>query len=553
MIEEAFKVKVFDDEINISSGTTYDDLRKKYQNKYKLPVVIAKQNGSYHELNDEIKSDGEIEFFDVLSSYGNRIYLNGLIYLTIYAIKELYGINKKVYVRYAIDYGLYIETSMQLTKEMLKEINKKMLETVESDLPIVPVDVDRLEAIEYFKKVNEKDKANMLKYNTNSYIKLYRLGNRYDYFFSFMVPRTGLLDRFKLHYIDENGFVLMYPDRYNKGVINEYKHHAQRFEVFNDYKEWINLMKIPDSAALNKVVSQGEIGNLIRIDETLQANKLLNIAKDIYEHKNRIKVILIAGPSSSGKTTTSLKLTNYLRSFGLNPLQISLDDYFVPRAKNPKKKDGSYDYECLEALDLKLLNKNIASLLDGKEIVAPVYNFIKGEPEYIKPMHLEDNDILILEGIHGLNPKLLEEIPRNKQYKIYISPMTGVNIDRHNRISTSDNRLLRRIIRDNRTRGYKVEDTMASWENVRLGEEKYIFPYQDDANVTYNTALIYELGILKTYAEPLLYNVDYKSEYYAEAKRLLNLLKTFLPIPSDDIPDDSVIREFIGGSCFKVN
>jgi len=233
--------------------------------------------------------------------------------------------------------------------------------------------------------------------------------------------------------------------------------------------------------------------------------------------------------------------------------RLSLDDYFVPRAKNPKKKDGSYDYECLEALDLKLLNKNIASLLDGKEIVAPVYNFIKGEPEYIKPMLLEDNDILILEGIHGLNPKLLEEIPRNKQYKIYISPMTGVNIDRHNRISTSDNRLLRRIIRDNRTRGYKVEDTMASWENVRLGEEKYIFPYQDDANVTYNTALIYELGILKTYAEPLLYNVDYKSEYYAEAKRLLNLLKTFLPIPSDDIPDDSIIREFIGGSCFKVN
>ena len=195
MIEEAFKVKVFDDEINISSGTTYDDLRKKYQNKYKLPVVIAKQNGSYYELNDEIKSDGEIEFFDVLSSYGNRIYLNGLIYLTIYAIKELYGINKKVYVRYSIDKGLYIETSMQLTKEMLKEINKKMLETVESDLPIVPVDVDRLEAIEYFKKVNEKDKANMLKYNTNSYIKLYRLGNRYDYFFSLM-PRTGLLNRF---------------------------------------------------------------------------------------------------------------------------------------------------------------------------------------------------------------------------------------------------------------------------------------------------------------------------------------------------------------------
>ena len=236
----------------------------------------------------------------------------------------------------------------------------------------------------------------------------------------------------------------------------------------------------------------------------------------------------------------------------MNPVQLSMDDYFVPRAKNPKKEDGSYDYECLEALDLKLLDSNIEKLLNGEKIMAPVYNFIKGEPEFTKELELNKNDIIVMEGIHALNPKLLPSIPRSKKFKMYISPMTALNIDNHNRISTSDNRLLRRIVRDNRTRGYKVESTLESWSNVRFGEEKYIFPYQDEANVTFNTALIYELGVLKTYAEPLLYSVDIDSPYYAEAKRLINLLKTFLPMPSEDIPDDSLIREFIGGSCFKV-
>ena len=393
----------------------------------------------------------------------------------------------------------------------------------------------------------------MLKYNTNTYITLYKLGNMYDFFFSKMPISTGVLTEFNLEFLNEAGFIMMYPNLYNLGEIGKYQHHPQRFEIYKEYRDWIKIMNIENSSDLNRIVSNGRIGNLIRLDETIQANKLLTIAKDIYEHKDRIKIVLIAGPSSSGKTTTSIKLANYLNSFGLNPIPVAMDDYFVARKKTPKNPDGSYNYECLEAIDTELFNENMDKLLNGEEIVAPVYNFISGEPEYTKHMRLEKNDILIIEGIHGLNPEILKNIPRSRKYKIYISPLTGLNIDNHNRISTSDNRLLRRIIRDNRTRGYSVEKTLEGWASVRRGEEKYIFPYQDEANVTYNTALIYELGILKTYAEPLLYSVDPKSEYYGEAKRLINLLKTFLPMPSEDIPDDSLLREFIGGSCFKVS
>ena len=344
----------------------------------------------------------------------------------------------------------------------------------------------------------------------------------------------------------------MYPNRYDLGKIGKYQHHQQRFDVYNEYQEWVKLMNVKNASDLNDIVSSGKIGNLIRLDETIQASRLLNIAKEIYSHKDRLKIILIAGPSSSGKTTTSIKLTNYLTSFGLNPIQISMDDYFLSRRETPKKEDGSYDYECLEAVNTELFNENVDKLLNGEEIIAPVYNFLTGEPEYKLPMKLGKNDVLVIEGIHALNPEILKNIPRSRKYKMYISPMTGINIDNHNRISTSDNRLLRRIVRDNRTRGYKVERTLEAWKDVREGEEKYIFPYQDEANVTFNTALIYELGILKTYAEPLLYSVDPKSEYYNEAKRLINILKTFLPMPSEDIPDDSLLREFIGGSCFKV-
>lgn len=552
MIDKSLKVTIMGEETKVMAGTTFEDIAKEYQSKFNYPIVVAKEKGIYKELYEIVEGNSEIEFYDCSDCEGNRIYLNGLIYLLIYSVKELYGKSTKVNVRYTIDKGLYITLSKKLTKDMIKEIKNKMLEVVEQDIRITPKNVMRIEAIDYFEKMGDTDKASMLRYNTNSYITLYKLGNIYDFYFSKMPASTGILNNFNVEYLNEEGFILMYPNRYTNGEVQKYQHHPQRFEVYNEYRDWIKMMNIENASNLNEIVSNGKIGNLIRLDETIQANKLLNIAKEIYSHKERLKIILIAGPSSSGKTTTSIKLTNYLTSFGLNPIQISMDDYFISRSETPKKPDGSYDYECLEAVNTKLFNENVDRLLNGEEIIAPVYNFLTGEPEYKLPMKLGKNDVLVIEGIHALNPEILKNIPRSRKYKMYISPMTGLNIDSHNRISTSDNRLLRRIIRDNRTRGHKVEKTLACWKDVREGEEKYIFPYQDEANVTFNTALTYELGVLKTYAEPLLYSVDPKSEYYNEAKRLINLLKTFLPMPSEDIPDDSLLREFVGGSCFKV-
>lgn len=552
MIDEGIKAIVFGEEKTFARGTTFEDIIKEYKDKFEIPIVVAKEKGIYKELSELVEGGSEIEFFDLMSGEGNRIYLNGLIYLLIYSIKELYGKKTKVYVRYSIDKGLYITLDKKLTKDMIKEIKNKMLEVSEQDIKITPRNVSRLEAIDYFEKNGDTDKSSMLKYNTNSYITLYQLGHMYDFYFSKMPTSTGVLNKFNIEYLNEEGLVLMYPHRYSNGEVSKYHHIQQRFDVYHEYQDWVRIMNITNAADLNDIVSQGKMGNLIRLDETIQASRLLNIAREIHSHKERLKIILIAGPSSSGKTTTSIKLTNYLTSFGINPVQISMDDYFVSRKKTPKKKDGTYDYECLEAVNVELFNENVDKLLNGEEIVAPVYNFLTGEPEYKLPMKLGKNDVLVIEGIHALNPAILSNIPRSKKYKMYISPMTGISIDNHNRISTSDNRLLRRIIRDNRTRGHKVEKTLASWKDVREGEEKYIFPYQSEANVTFNTALIYELGILKTYAEPLLYSVDPKSEYYNEAKRLINLLKTFLPMPSEDIPDDSLLREFIGGSCFKV-
>ena len=322
------------------------------------------------------------------------------------------------------------------------------------------------------------------------------------------------------------------------------------FEVFQECRDWAKLIDVENAVDLNRVVSTGKINDLIRIDETLQSNRLLNLAREINSKRKEIKIVLMAGPSSSGKTTTSRKLRMYLESFGLHPRVLSMDDYFVERNETPKDKDGNPDFECLEAVDLKLFDKQIGELLDGKTIKIPTFNFVLGTKEYKSEMTLGEEDILLIEGIHALDSKVLTNISRSKKYKIYISALTELNIDNHNRVSTTDNRLLRRIIRDNRTRAHSVENTIAAWNSVREGEEKYIFPYQDDADFTFNSALIYEIGVLKTYVEPLLFSVPQNSPYYGEAKRLIEFLHLFLPIPADVIPQDSIIREFIGGSCF---
>lgn len=546
---ENIRVTVMGEEKEVSKNTTYLELSRMYQKSFKNPIIIAKQNNVYKELNDKIDIHGNIELFDYTEREANRVYLNGLVYLVIYAFKDLY--NGKIRVKHSLDKGLYIETDTKINEEKIAFLKKRMHELSAMNLPIDKINVDRLDAIRYFENLKDYSKVGLMKYNTNTYVTLYKLGNLYNFFFSNMPITTGVLNSFDLEYLNEYGFVLLFPTVYMQDSIKKYVHHEKIFEVFKEYHSWARLMNIDNSYSLNELVSSGNVGTLIRMDEMLQSNRLFNIAKNIYDKKDLIKIVLMAGPSSSGKTTTCNKLSMYLQSFGLVPHTISMDDYFVKREASPKNADGSYNFECLEAIDLELFDQQMKDLLEGKEVLMPVYNFLLGQPEFTKKLKLGSNDILLIEGIHGLNPKILESIPKESKYKIYISPLTGLNLDNHNRMSTTDNRLLRRIVRDSKTRGYSVVDTIASWPNVRKGEEDYIFPYQDEADCVFNSAFIYELGVLKTYVEPLLYSVDNNSPYYNEAKRLINMLKMFLPIPSEDIPKDSLLREFIGGSCFK--
>ena len=467
-----------------------------------------------------------------------------------YAVKKIYGPGANILVQHSLDKGIYIQTTFKLTEEKLENIKLVMKEIIKKDIPITKVTIDRIEAKKYFMSIGDETKAGILKYNTNNYITLYRLGNLYNYFYTLMPTSTGVLKDFDLTYIKGNGFILRFPTIYINDKIKKYEHHPKMFEVFEEFREWAKIINVKNTVQLNRVVSTGKISDLIKMDETLQSNRLLNVAKEINERKSKVKIVLMAGPSSSGKTTTSRKLCMYLKSFGLNPKAIEMDNYFVEKEETPKDANGKYDFECLEAMDLKLFDKQMSQLLAGEKVVMPTFNFIFGKKEFNTELQLGENDILIIEGIHALDSKVLTNINREKKFKIYISPLTELSLDDQNRISTSDNRLLRRIIRDNRTRNYRVENTLEQWPSVRAGEELYIFPFQDEADATINSAAIYEFGVLKTYAEPLLYSVESDSPYYEEAKRLLNFLKLFLPIPSESIPADAVIREFIGGSYF---
>ena len=550
-MNETVNVKINGENYEYFKGISLEEISKSFQSICKYPIILAKVNKSIKELSYQVTHDAKIEFIDLTSKDGNRVHISGLTFVAVYAVKSLYGRNADIIIQHSLDKGLYIETNFDLNEDKVNQIKREMIRIIASDLDITKLTIDRMEAIKYFKTINDLPKAGVMKYNTNTYVTLYRLGNLYNYFYSMMPTSTGKVKDFDLTYIKDNGFILRFPTTYINDHIKEYEHHPHMFEVFKEYRDWAQIMNIENSVDLNKVVSSGKINELIRIDETVQSNRLLNIATSINQNKN-IKIVLMAGPSSSGKTTTSLKLSMYLRSCGLKIRTLSMDDYFKDRNEAPIGADGKPDFESLEAVDLNLFNEQIEKLLNYEEVILPTYNFILGVKEYKTKSRLEKNEILVIEGIHGLDSNILTNIPRENKFKIYLSPLTEINIDNHNRVSTSDNRLLRRMIRDNRTRGYGVDKTLEAWKNVREGEEKYIFPYQDDADVTFNTALIYEIGVLKTYVEPLLYSVEPESDYYEDAKRLIDFLRLFLPIPSDAIPQDSIIREFIGGGCFNI-
>lgn len=535
-------------EYKFAKDTSLLEMSRLFVENFEHSIVLASVDGVMKELFFIPENNAKIVFFDLTSTVANRSYVAGLMYLMQYSIKELYGSSVDVIVHHSIDKGILIEPTIDLDEERIKVLEEKMNEVVKQDLPIKRLTVDRLEASNYFKKIGDMSKVGVLKYNTNSVVTLYRLGNLYNYFYTYMPVSTGVLNEFELTYVSKRRLVLRFPSIYTNGKIKEYVEHKNMLEAFNACNEFNVRTHMQNASDINNIVSQGKINELIRLNEMVYNEMLLGIARKITS-KKEVELVLIAGPSSSGKTTVSKKLKLCINGQARRVYALAMDDFFKNREENPKV-DGKYDFESLDSVDLDLFNTTIQKLLNKEETPIPKFNFISGKKEFEEKWQLVEGDILIIEGIHALDNHILGNIERKKKYKIYISPITEVNMDNQSRISTTDNRLLRRIIRDNRTRGYNVEQSLAFWPDVRKGEEEYIFPYQDDADYTFNSGLIYEIGVLKTYVEPLLYNVDITSPYYEEAKRLINFLRIFLPIPSDAVPEDSVLREFIGGSCY---
>ncbi len=549
---DSVKVTVAGNTIKVTDGTSLEELSKLYQDEFKYDIILAKVDGIYEELNETIHKDCTVEFFDLTDKGANQVYLNGLIYLVIYATKRLFGRQIDIKVNHSIDKGLYIETNRKITEESIEKLELEMRKIVQDDLPITKATVTRFDAMDYFENTGDFVKKEIMKYLTSTHVTLYKLGPFYNYLYSQMPINTKCLSQFELTYLHKNGFVLRFPTIYMENGIKPYEHREKVFNLFKESREWAKMLHLENVVDLNKRVSESRIDELIRIDELVKNAKLLELAKAIVSKKNKARIVLLAGPSSTGKTTTTNKLVLCLKSLGCNPKMISMDDYFVDRKDTPLDEDGKPDFERLEAVDLELFEKTVQKLVSGEKTVVPTYSFLLGKKEFKDEMSLEEDEILLIEGIHALNPKVLEHIPKEDKTTVYLSALTELNIDNHTRVSTTDNRLLRRIVRDNRTRGNSVEDTLEKWKKVRLGEEKYIFPYQDDADYTYNTAMIYELGVLKTFVEPLLYSVSPESPYYNEALRLINFLRVFLPISSESIPEDSILREFIGGGCFKI-
>ena len=532
------------------SGTTVGEISEYYQDSFSYPILLGKIDNELVELNEPLTRSHNIDFYDRSSGVGNSIYGRTLQFLIVVALNKLWE-EAEVIVQFSIDKGFYCELlNKNVTEEDIEKLEEKMREIVKENHVINKMSVSRIDAIKFFQRKKQYDKVDVLKYISNTYINLYRIDNIYDYFYGKLAYTTGQIDDFKLNWINETGFVVSFPSSYNPECTLEYVHHQMMFDKFLAYSKWATMINLETAADLNQVVAKGEYGNLIGLSEVYYNNQLVDIANNIMNNR-KIKLILIAGPSSSGKTTTAKKLAIYLRSKGLKPYQISMDNYFVERAKTPKLPNGELDTESLKCVDVTLLNKQLTELFEGNKIDLPTYNFVTGKREYNgETLKIDDDGIIIVEGLHCMNDELTLSIDRNLKYKIYITPLTQINVDHHNRIHTSDTRKLRRIVRDNKYRGYKASETLSRWKTIREGEEKYIFPYQDDADYVVNSALLYELGILKTYVEPLLFNVPEDDPNYPEAIRLINLLRNFLPIPSEDVPTDSVLREFIGRSSF---
>lgn len=535
--------------IVVHEDTTLYDLIKRL-NKTD-DIIACSINNEIVELSYKLKEDTKLKLISIKDRMGAKIYRSGLKFIYITAIKELFGINTDVKLLHSLDKGIYTRIDLDLTVDIVKDIKAKMEELVSRDLRFEKITTSRKEAIKYFNEVKEKEKSSMYKQMTGDALTLYNLLNYYNYFYTKMPYSTGIIKSFDLTLTKDKGVMLEYPSTYDM-KIPPYTHMDQILNVFKEYGKWADTLGVKYVSDVNNVVIEGKIKEFIELNEIKQNNDLLKIASEIEKNLNDIKLVLIAGPSSSGKTTTSKKLSLYLKSKGINPFVLSTDDFFKNRIDTPKNENGEYEYDIPEALDIDLFNEKLTSLIKGEETLLPTYNFLTGEKEYKHaPVSLKNRDLIIVEGIHTLNEMLTNKIDRKNKLKIYISPFTPLDLDRHNHVSTVDLRLIRRLVRDYRTRGYNAEETLKNWRVVRRSEEKYIFPYQKEADIVLNTALIYELGVLKTYAVPILFSVSYHSEYYSEALRIINFLKSFLNISDSMLPETALLREFVGGGYFE--
>lgn len=550
------KVTLNGEVYQVEKGTTLGALAKEYGTQEKGMIVLAYVNGKLTELYKPVRYDCEVSFVTTAEKVGSDTYKRSMTLLMLKAFREVLkkrGSNGWIRVLFSLSKGYYCELNSKtakVTESLLNDVTKKMQELVELDLPIEKHTYKSSDLMKRFEMQGRQDKVKLFKYRRASNANAYRLDGYEDYYYGYMVPSTGYLTQFAL-YPYEDGFVLQMPERRNPDVLPEFAPAKKLFSVLKQSDDWGVILNIDTVGGLNDAIAKGEINDLMLVQEALQEKNIADIAARIAQEDK--KIILIAGPSSSGKTSFSHRLSIQLRALGLKPHPIALDNYFVDREYTPKDENGNYDFECLEAVDVGQFNQDMARLLDGDEVMMPTFNFQLGKREYRgNTLKLEEGDVLVIEGIHGLNPEMTAGLPAYSKFKIYISALTQLNVDEHNRVATTDGRLIRRIVRDARTRGNSAQKTIAMWDSVRRGEEKNIFPYQEEADVMFNSALIYELAVIKPYVEPLLFAIPSDTREYQEAKRLLKFLDYFLCVSSENIPKNSILREFVGGSCFPV-
>lgn len=553
MDKKNYQFQIGEEEKSYPEGTLFWDIAKEYQSEYENDIVLVQVDNRLRELNRRVERDGVLKFITSADNNGRKTYRRSVTFLMEKALHNLYG-DKGITVRvhHSIGQGNYCELhgDITVTPEVVLKLKMEMMRLCDENLPLNKTNMQTDDAIALFKRLGMTDKERLFRYRRSSRVNIYELDHYKDYFYGYMVPTTGYLKYFDLAAYQE-GFMLLYPGK-NTKTIDAFNPSEKLYQTLKESSVWGKTMGVGTIGALNDTIADGSIQDIILIQEALMEQKIGQLAEQIVKAGDK-KFIMIAGPSSSGKTTFSHRLSIQLSAQGLRPHPVPLDDFYLDRSMTPRDEDGNMDFECLEALDVERFNHDMGELLAGKEVELPVFNFKTGKREERgRMMQLGAEDILVIEGIHGLNDKLSYSLPRSSKFKIYISALTQLDIDEHNCLPTTDGRLIRRIVRDSRTRATLAKDTIAMWDSVRRGEEKNIFPFQEDADVMFNSALIYELAALKQYAEPLLFAIDKSCPEYVEAKRLLKFLDYFLPVPSENIAKNSILREFIGGSCFHV-